>query len=359
MDDREVAATTRRVWWMHSMRSVLTLAPGVALAILTLEGVSRWYYDVPTVRDPVLGFVVPAGRTVRSRIEGAGVAHYEDRGVRRSVDLGARTGAQILCLGDSFTEALQVSDDEVYTTLIERSLKRDGVPTAVLNLDRSGTSVADYIADSKAHKDRFAATWTVVEVDARDFTTDAWATAKSHFRQACPTCAIEVVKTGPRPEGPARRAYTWLTNRSALIGFTFFSWQTHLDVSRDGAARAKGGAASATSGRIGTFPVREELRMLADAYDGRLTVLLLGSFDPACPERETDLETAIRRAAGEFGISLARTRDEYAFMAERGVAPYGFPNTSLNSGHMNGAGHAAAARVLRKELLRLHGEGQL
>lgn len=345
---------------MPIVRSVLALALGVALSTLTLEGVSRWYYDFPTERDPVLGFVVPAGRTVRSRIEGAGIAHYEDRGVRRAEHLGPRTGTQILCLGDSFTEAHQVSDDEVYTTLVERSLKRAGVPAAVLNLGRSGTSVADYIVDSNAHKERFAPIWTVVEVDELDFTADAWGTSKTHFRRRCPTCAIEVVRVGARPEGQARRAYTWLTNRSAFVGFAFFSWQTHLDVShRNSAACDQGESPSATTARLGGFPVKEELRMLADAYDGRLTLLLLGSFDPAVPGRDTDTETAITRAASEFRISLARTRDEYPSLAERGIAPHGFPNTSLNSGHLNGAGHAAAAGVLTRELLKLHVEGRL
>jgi hypothetical protein len=85
----------------------------------------------------------------------------------------------------------------------------------------------------------------------------------------------------------------------------------------------------------------------------------LGRFDPVHPGRDTDEEAVIKRAARELGISLACSKDEYPALARKGIAPHGFPNTSLNSGHMNAAGHAAAARVLTRELLRLHAEGRM
>ena len=73
---------------------------GTALALVTLEGVSRWYFNYASVPDAVLGLVVPPGHIVRSRVEGAGAADYEARGVRRADDLGPRRGSQILSLGD-------------------------------------------------------------------------------------------------------------------------------------------------------------------------------------------------------------------------------------------------------------------
>ena len=99
--------------------------------------------------------------------------------------------------------------------------------------------------------------------------------------------------------------------------------------------------------------------MLAEAFDGRLTILLLGRFDPLDPGRDTREEAVIKQAARELGVSLACSKDEHEGLAEKGLAPYGFPNTSLNSGHMNAQGHAAAARALTRELLKLHAEGKL
>jgi hypothetical protein len=345
---------------MRTTSAALSIVLGTALAMLTLDGVSRWYYTLRTVRDPVLGFVVPAGHVVRSRTEGAGLARYEGRGVRRAKGLGPATGARILCIGDSFTEALQVSDEEVYTTLTERALNRAALATAVLNFGRSGGSVADYIANASVHKEIFTPHWTVVEVDEGDFTSDAWQPAKTHFRRRCPDCALEVATIPPVPDDAPHRAYTWLTNHSALAGFAWVSWQTHVSFSRrsDAAIAADEQASENPLGRE-AFPVAEELRMLADAYVGRLTLLLLGTFDPAHPGLDTDGEAAIKRAAQQLGISIACSKDVYPSLAERGTAPRGFGNTALNTGHMNRAGHAAAARVLAAELLRLHGAGRL
>ena len=333
------------------MRPLLLLATGTALALFTLEGVSRWYLNYRAVRDPVLGTVVPEGYTVRSRIEGSGIAHFEDHGVRRAANLGPRRGAQILCLGDSFTEAVQVSDEDLYTTLTERELNRARVPAAVLDFGRSGWSIADYVANAQAYQKTFNPTWTVVQVHDEDFTADAWQTSKTHFQRSCSSCPIEVVQVPLVPDDFIRSIMRWLRNHSALMGILgpkiMFG---ALRVDERNTKKIENSA---------DFPVLEELRMLADAYDGHLTLLLTGWFDPTHPGRDTDGEAAVKRAARELGISLACSKDEYPALAEKGIAPHGFSNTALNTGHLNAAGHAATARVLTQELLRLHAEGRL
>ena len=153
------------------------------------------------------------------------------------------------------------------------------------------------------------------------------------------------------PDDTIRYAMRWMRNRSSLMGILgpkIMSGALRMDEPSTGKAASAAG-----------FPITQELRMLADAYDGRLTLLLTGWFDPADPGRDTDGEVAVKRAARELGISLARSKDEYPALAEKGIAPHGFPNTALNAGHLNAAGHAAAARVLTKELLKLHADGHL
>jgi hypothetical protein len=344
------------------MKHLLALLLGCGLALLSLEGVSRWYYDYRLVDDPQLGLVVPAGHTVRSRVEGAGVAHFEAHGVRRAADLGPRTGIQILCVGDSFTEALQVADDDVFTTLLERSLKRSGLASAVVSFGRSGWSAADLVAEAPRLRATFAPRWVVVQVREVDFGAQAWSASATRFRRPCRTCPLEVVRGEPTPEGAARRCLRRLRNRSALVGFGLFCLQRN----RFGAGPRGGGQAAwtrengaADAATSGEYPVREELSMLAGAFDGRLTLLLLGSFDPADPARETDAEVEVERVARELGISVACAKEEYPALAEQGMFPFGFANTTFNYGHLNPAGHAAVARVLTRELLRVRAEGRL
>jgi hypothetical protein len=339
--------------------AVLALALGGAMALLVLEGVSRWYFNYRSVHDPVLGSVVEPGHTFRSRVEGNGIAHYDAGGARRAASLGPRAGIQVLCVGDSFTEAFQVSDDEVYTTLVERALDAGGVPAAVLNLGRSSLSVADYVANAPAHRNAARPDWTVVQVTDRDFYEETWQTSKTHFRQACPNCPVEVVRVPPVPDNGARRFVRWLRNQSALVGFCIYRWQERTVATRPYRQPAAPDPRAFAVPATPVVPVKEELRLLAEAYNGRLTLLLLGRFDPRDPGRDTVDEEVLKRAARELGISLACTKDEYVTLAEKGLAPYGFSNTLPNSGHMNAAGHAAAARALARELLRLHAEGRL
>lgn len=334
-------------------RPVSALVLGSVLALLTLEAVSRWYFNYQSVRDPVLGSVVAAGHTFRSRIEGSGIAYHEDHGIRRSPALGPRRGLRIACLGDSFTEANQVSDDEVYTTVTERELDSSGVPACLLNMGRSGMSVADYVANAEEFRERTGAAWAVVQIHDRDLGPEAWQTSKTHFRRPCATCPLEVVRIPPPPDGRARRVLRWLRNQSALLGFAMERGQELAG------ARAPDAASAVAETPAAVHIVKAQLRMLADAYNGRLTILLIGRFDPADPGRDTAGEAAIRRAARELGISLACSKDEYGALAHRGIAPFGFPNSSLNSGHLNASGHAAAARVLTRALLALHAEGRL
>ena len=341
------------------VNTVLALAVGGALALLMLEGVSRWYFNYRSVHDPVLGSVVAPGHTFRSRVEGSGIARYDAGGARRAASLGLRDGLRILCIGDSFTEAFQVSDDEVYTTLVERALDAGGVPAAVLNIGRSGLSVADYVANAPAYRTASTPAWTVVQVTDRDFYGETWQASKTHFRRACQACPVEVVRVPPLPDNGVRRFMRWLRNQSALVGFSIHRWQELTSATPQGGQPAPLDPRALTVPATPDVPVKEELRMLAEAYDGRVTLLLLGRFDPLDPGKDTRDEEIIKRAARDLGISLACSKDEYEALAEKRLAPYGFSNTLLNSGHMNAAGHAAAGRVLTRELLRLHAEGTL
>lgn len=122
------------------------------------------------------------------------------------------------------------------------------------------------------------------------------------------------------PDDARHRAYMWLTDHSALAGCAWVNWQTHVSLSRrSGGAIAADGRASENPSVREVFSVAGEMRLLADAYDRRLTLLLLGTFDPAHPGLDTDGEAAIKRAAGELAISIACSRDQCPSLSHRGT----------------------------------------
>lgn len=343
-------------------RPFLAATLGSALALLTLEGVSRWYSFFRMEPDPLFGQVILQGHTVRSRREGSGVAHFEGRGVRRKAGLGPRDGPSILCVGDSFTEAYQVSDDEVFTTLLEERLREDGLHTPVLNVGRSGYSLADYVALAEQFRQAYSPAWTVIQIHDSDCTEEAWNSSRGHyyFNRDQRTGAILVAgRLATRGSTWISSTYWWMRNQSALVGFAG-TRLVELHQGLLGKARPcppKEGSDWAARGE-GQATLREELRILRDSYGGRLTVLLLGWFDPESPSTETETEAMIRQASTELGVSIACTKDGYEALAARGVAPYGFPSTAFNWGHLNAEGHEIAARMLAAEIRRLHAVGR-
>jgi len=97
-----------------------------------------------------------------------------------------------------------------------------------------------------------------------------------------------------------------------------------------------------------------EMELLARAYAGRLTILLIVNYNPDSPYGPSREEACILRAAAELDLSIVDTRAAHGEFARHRTSPFGFSNNRFNSGHMNPQGHAAAGRLLSREILRLH-----
>jgi hypothetical protein len=100
---------------------------GAALAIFLMEPVVRQVYQVPVSHEEGFGTIIRPGATVRWRREGHGESHWTHFGIRGAEppDLSKHP---VLVLGNSFTEALQVDDDEAFTWRVQRRLARAGIP---------------------------------------------------------------------------------------------------------------------------------------------------------------------------------------------------------------------------------------
>ena len=91
----------------------------------------------------------------------------------------------------------------------------------------------------------------------------------------------------------------------------------------------------------------EELAVLARAFEGRLTLLLLP------PLARSPVEARILERCAASGWSCVSLRERFDEFAARYESPYGFANSAWGQGHMNAAGHHAAAEILTTELARL------
>ena len=337
----------------HRDRNVLAQrAIGVLLALLSFEIVLRFLaYGVPTL-DPKRGWVYRS-MTVRHRLwEGHGVSHWDSAANRASPFRPSVPSKRILTVGDSMTEALQVSDSEVFTAQLELALQQARWPVAVLNAGRSNLSIADYIATASSDRDEFEPAWTIVQLRLDDLTTDCRVPNRTHFIDEGTGLRVEVV---PPRFGRISSLLLRLRRRSALLDVaisraSLFNAAARLPPMFRGGDDAPRAAAARA---IPDYPIEEELAMLTAAWAGRLTIALI----PDPTRAQGDVERRVLAYGRERGVSVVNMRDAFPRFDGAQSSPFGFRNSEYGKGHLNAPGHEALASLLANELMSLRARG--
>jgi lysophospholipase L1-like esterase len=330
---------------------------GILLALIAMELVVRQVYHVPVAFEPGFGKIIRPGATVRWWKEGHGESHWTRFGIRRreAPDLSK---SSVLVLGNSYVEALQVDDDEVFTSILEERLQRDGVATTVLNAGRSGASAADYAALASRNRGLFRPRWTVVQVMPDDLGALAWAPGRNHF--AYDESGRLVARARPVSDGG--RLHSWLApwvNRVMLIVYGTYRIAEfkHAAAAEPPLFRAAS-SQPAPATRTLDHPIEAELDLIAASYDRRVTFLFIPAFDFLSPLAVTSAtETRFEAHCREVSLSCVSLRPGYPGLVRRGLSPFGFGNSGFNNGHLNEEGHRLAADVLTAELERLASSG--
>ena len=351
---------------------------GLGLALLTINLIAMRMYNLPSAPDPVFGDVHEPGKRFCQQIEGNGSGVWTSNCVRRASLPPAGQKPALLILGDSYTEAIQVGDKDHFAHLLEQRL--GGV--SVLAMGRSGYSVADYVAGAVTFKRLFEPDRVIIQVGAADFEADAWTRKEggyAYFKRPQPSAQV-LAREPPRSTDasavssgslkvvslPVSRP-GWLSTVTRekcpfwfpLVTFAYLR-KSELNEWMEGNNRPWFHAATAKPREEGlqgkdteTYPLDDEMKLLSEAYAGRLMLLYLPKFDPAHPSKETETEKALYGLAEKYGVQFVSLREKFPELAAAGHAPYGFSNTRFNWGHWNRYGHQAAAELLFAECQRL------
>jgi hypothetical protein len=317
-------------------------AAGVVLALLTFEVALRQLTFGHQTLDPRLGWVWRSETVVQRLNEGWGVSHWraDDTRAHAAVPVNA---PRVLVAGDSFTEAQQVDDDEVFTGRLSNA--------DALNIGRASHSVADYIAFAPEYRSRYHPAWTVIEVAPDDFGSDAFNSSKTHF-----DADLHVVVLPPHFGAMSARLMA-IRRRSDVIDYGIARWQIYRAAAkmpplfRAGDDEMRPAARPAAPPPV--WPVKAEIDLLRRAWNDRVTFLFLPRFD-ATPE---SIEQAFMSTCRDERLSCVNLRDAFEEFRRRGDAPVGFPNSRFGEGHLNRRGHAAAAALLQSEIERLRALG--
>ena len=324
------------------LRLGLRLVAGTALALAVFEPIARIYYHYPGTFEPKVGPVPAAGQTVRWCLEGCASSTWQAHDVRRARPIDPGRPA-ILAIGDSHTEALQVGDDEVFSARLEHAL---GDGTQVVNIGRSGESAADYVGLAERNRDLFAPRWTLVVLKDKDFE----GVEVGPFRFVRKGDAV-VAAPNPLPEASGKLDAI----RRHVALYSFVGYRIHQLVDASGAEPPlffAGAPIKPPAPRAPAGSPAEILAAIARAYDGRVTFVYLSHPQPSHLEAPP-VERAFDAACAELAASCLNPRAAFQALVDAGTPPYGFANSTPNSGHLNAIGHEALAAELAKELSHL------
>jgi len=334
---------------------------GVLLALIAMELVVRQVYHVPVAFQPGVGKIIRPGTTVRWWKEGHGKSHWTGFGLRRREVPDVLHGG-VLVLGNSFTEALQVDDEETFTSLLEARLRNDGLAATVLNAGRSGASAADYAAQASRNQETFRPRWTIVQLMPDDLGGLAWSPGRSHF--AYNEEGRLVAKAPPVSAGGRLQVFLApFVNRVMLLVYGSYRFAEFKNAAAAEpplfrAASIDPAPSPAATATGATHPVEAELDLIAAAYDRRLTFLFVPSLDFRLPlAATTPTEGRFEAYCRAAAVSCVSLRPGYPDLVRRGLSPFGFSNSQFNDGHLNEDGHRLAADVLSAELRRLASRG--
>ena len=158
---------------MGVLKHILRIVAAAALALLVWEVIleNSVLREPGGVDSPILGRILKPGVYLQGS-EGYSKTRMNSLGMR-GAEILPKTAAEyrILMLGDSHTEALQVSDDKTFVHLLQTKLARNtGREIKTINAGNNGASPAYYIHLSNFYLSFMDPDYVIIEIN-EDFTT--------------------------------------------------------------------------------------------------------------------------------------------------------------------------------------------
>jgi len=330
---------------------VLALA-GLVAVLCSLEVLVRFLIMGPGTlftADADIGKVPIKGTHVLWGTEGYGRTTYVGDG---EIASPSDTGAVIVVLGDSHTEALQVDDATKFVSVAESELRRRGRLFNLRNLGFSGGTMADYVRVGPSVMSRYHPALVVIQLSSADFGPETFDPSHvNHFAREA-NGSLRLVHLDMRVGSPSLGAR--IKNASALINYGQLRY-LRIAERRAHTAGPHGGVDTAPADTIRWDTVPTQLELLHSAYPDVPVILLLLPFVPRLearaimtddPEYERTVET-VRRSIRDFpGWQVIDPLPAFRSLAGRGVLPRGFSNTRPGLGHLNEIGHRIVAERL-------------
>ena len=302
--------------------------------------VTNWAGDLPAVHSVILW-----GR------EGYALTQYEKWGEIRTPHHDSNRENDVIVLGDSQTECLQVADDVKFTSVAETILRQDDRDLDLHNLGRSGLAMADYVSWIPPYRSLYRPKLIVIQLSEADF-VESFHKDQFNYFVVDDQQKIELIHTFDLSGGFTQKARQRSDIFPQLEEMGFVRWYFMR------AAVAATPPAGSAAERFAPDLAEQQMHLLIDAAQGTpLLVVLLPSaptiagdgIQMADPTHQ-HLKAFLKRFPE---ITIVDVLPEFQELASHGQLPHGFFNTPPGTGHLNRFGNEVVGRLLAKAIEEL------
>lgn len=298
---------------------------------------------MPMIIDSTdFGKVYTPGSVMLNGTEGFAKTVFDSNGFNNLQ--GPGIGPRILVLGDSFSEATQVSQQKNFSRILERRLSSEGADWRVVNCGIAGNSVAEYLFYGDSFRRFFDPDWIIIQVSESDFSDDAFSNDKAiRLARDDKTGKIRVVRAG---DNFARDLKNAIVSLSPFSAFAYVKLKSYSRSSEEEGVRQNVvGEASEAGVDQSRENLKQILAKMKTLFGPRLVILEIpdvprlvgGSVDF---KGEVIFSTQLSEACRELDILVADPRDKFVkFFQDERAFPKGFANTRPGRGHLNRDGH--------------------
>lgn len=343
------AVSTQRIFLIKALK----MTSAFLLAVITWNFIlSVLLYKTPgTIRDNTLGKIYKPGILVNSD-EGFSRTKINSLGMR-NIEVASKgpNEKRILILGDSYTEGIHVSDDNLYTVKLEKDLIKELNKTiSVVNSGRSGASPANYIYLSEFYNSKISSDYTVIQTSDSDWSIDIF-NKEQNFYVNEENGRFKVVFNNYLSSSPLLKKVPEL---SFILKFNELPILSYANVKIKQLKQPQSSAENGESfkdldakrlERISDWTIKE----LKNRYPN-IVFLYMPTIDYNKPSEDyTPIEKLIKAKCDEYGIDFIDVRKEFLNYYTQNKQPaYGFNNTTPGIGHMNKIGHSIVADSLKQ-----------
>ncbi|CAG1002190.1 hypothetical protein ANAEL_03052 [Anaerolineales bacterium] len=323
--------------------------------------VTNWAGDIPGVHTFILW-----GK------EGYGLTRYDKWGALQTPFHDNKKDNNVIVLGDSQTECLQVPDNQKFTSVAETLLRRDGYDADLHNLGRSGLAMADYVSWIPPYRDIYRPRAIVVQLTTSDF-IESFQEGQFNYFVIGDDHELDLAQTYDLSAGFIQKA-----RRKYRFGFQigelgYQRWYLMRNSSgRDQNIPAGGNPSTGTVNlqRLPTVPGEEQnvdvgvfdlaladrqLKLLLRASEGVPLIVVFLPSAPYISGNEIEMTDPAHERLMEFmkrypEVTVVDPLPEFQNLTMAGRLPRGFFNSTPGSGHLNQDGNQIVGELLAQAI---------